>query len=382
MTTTNPRPPSDFSEPAADEPLASTLADAAAAEAAAAQADAAADDVAEASTLSLDPILATPTMAGIRDLARRIAATPGVPLLITGDPGTGAEELARHVHDIERGRPTGWIAVRCRGISEERLYALMVAAADELRAAAADGAGGPRTLFIDEIAHLGPTAQEQLVELLQRIRRDIGRADDDGDEPGLPRVVAATASDLRRAVRDRTFRSDLLDLLAVVEVRLPPLRERGRDIVPLAEAYLRATTQALARPAAALAPAARAKLTHHAWPGNCRELRAVIERAVVLEPEATIGPQAIVFADERPTRDRPVSLAEAFATASSERGRPLALREIEQLYIVWLLEHTRGNRTAASRILGISYPTMQKKILDYGIDFREIAARRMRSGGD
>jgi DNA-binding NtrC family response regulator len=95
-----------------------------------------------------------------------------------------------------------------------------------------------------------------------------------------------------------------------------------------------------------------------------------------------ISAQAIVFAEERPPRDRPVSLAEAFATASSERGRPLALREIEQLYIVWLLEQTRGNRTAASRILGISYPTMQKKILDYGIDFREIAARRMRPGND
>jgi DNA-binding NtrC family response regulator len=124
----------------------------------------------------------------------------------------------------------------------------------------------------------------------------------------------------------------------------------------------------------ALSEAARAKLIQHAWPGNCRELQAVIERALVIASGDTVDADAIVFTDGRAVvdhgRDQATALSVAFSNVRARRGRPATLGEIEQEYIRWLLEETHGNRTAASRMLGVSYPTIKKKIADYGIDLR------------
>jgi DNA-binding NtrC family response regulator len=323
----------------------------------------------------LHPFLASASMGAAVELARKVASTPGIPLLIEAEPGAGAEELAHYIHQRSPAPPGRFAAVHCRGVSVEQAEAELlrtVAAAGRSRGAARAGAGtGLGTLLVDEVAHLGHAAQAFLVTLFGD-----GHATPRG-RPGHAqptRVVAATSFDLRAMTEDRGFRSELLDLLSVVGVRLPPLRQRRDDIVVLAESLLATRASALGKPMRALSEAARAKLIQHAWPGNCRELQAVIERALVIASGDTVDADAIVFTDGRAVvdhgRDQATALSVAFSNVRARRGRPATLGEIEQEYIRWLLEETHGNRTAASRMLGVSYPTIKKKIADYGIDLR------------
>jgi DNA-binding NtrC family response regulator len=343
----------------------------------------------------LDPILATSSLAQVLDLAAKVAAVPGVPVLVYGEPGTGAEELARYIHRTAAPPAGEMVVVRCRGVSRERTHAQLIAAAGRPRSPAAPPAATPapastqtpapvaasaptaRTVFIEEVANLGVAAQGFLLTLLQSNRETMARQA--GAE--VIRVVASTAVDLHKMVGERTFLSDVLDQLAVVTIRLPALRERRQDIVPLAEQMIRTIARALQRPPPVFSPEAQNKLTQHSWPGNGYELRGVLERAMLVEAGDQLAASAIVLDESRDSMADAAGLFQAFSEVRSKRGRPATLDEIEQAYIVWLLEQTRGNRTAASRLLGISYPTMQKKIVDYRINFRAIASRRRREAG-
>jgi DNA-binding NtrC family response regulator len=176
-------------------------------------------------------------------------------------------------------------------------------------------------------------------------------------------------------VHNRAFRADLLNELSVLTLNLPPLRERKDDIIPLTEKWLAARAAVLGKTAKELSPAARDKLLDHDWPGNFRELQTVIERALIVEELPVIAAPSVIFADRPRVNDHMNAVADAFARFRSEQGRPLTLAQLECAYLVWLLELTGGNRTAASRLLGVSYPTIMKKIVDYRIDFNAIAAR-------
>jgi DNA-binding NtrC family response regulator len=305
------------------------------------------------------------------EMARKVAATRWFPLLIEGEPGVEAEDLARYVHELGPGPLGRFVSVRCRGVSVEHSHFELLGAVDD--ATRAGGAPeGWATLFVDEVADLGQSAQAYLGALLENQRPPRGP-----HAPSYPiRVVAATAFDLRGLTRDRSFRVDLLDRLSVVTIRLPALRDRREDILPLAERLVEARSHALGKPPRPLGDDARAKLMQHRWPGNCRELQAVLERAVVIESGDTIGAAAIVFSEGRAARERGTSLAHAFSGMRAQRGRPATLGEIEQAYIRWLLEETHGNRTAASRLLGVSYPTIRKKIADYRISLPARRGRR------
>ena len=176
--------------------------------------------------------------------------------------------------------------------------------------------------------------------------------------------------DLKSAVRQRLFRAGLLEQLSVMTIAIPPLRKRLPDIVRLARRYARDCGRAAGKEIAALSPEATAKLVDYPYPGNERELRAVIERAVIIERTSILGIDSVSFSTDDVTHD----LFPGYAPSrfAQEHGRPPTLSQIERAYISWMLKYTDGNRTAASRLLGISYPTIVKKMNDYGIDIREI----------
>jgi DNA-binding NtrC family response regulator len=324
------------------------------------------------------PSLESAQLVEVVGLARRVACSPATPVLIISEPGGGAEELARLIHDATPGAPhMQFVAVRCRGVAEDVIERDLFGERDARAAQAAPAVerARPGTLFIDEVSHLAETAQARLATFIDAEHR---RAPDGGSARQV-RVIAGTEVSLGHAVRERRFRSDLFEQLSVMKLRIPPLRERPQDILPLARKLLDGHAKRLGKDIRDLAPAAAAKLRDHVYPGNVRELDAIIERAVILESGDTLDAGSISFEDEAATGAL-TFLSVMVSRFSEEHGRPPKIVELERAYVVWLLERTRGNRTAVSRILGVSYPTIMKKIIDYGIDLESIVAAA-RSGG-
>jgi DNA-binding NtrC family response regulator len=317
------------------------------------------------------PSLESAHLAEVIELARRAAGNPAVPVLIVSEPGCGAEELARLIHDATPRPPpplrSRLVSVQCRDAAQATIARELFGKTD---GRAADSASPlerarPGTLFIDEVFQLPVAAQARLfafiVEEQERAAEKIPAA--------CVRVVAATAVSLERAVRDRTFRRDLHERLSPVTLHIPPLRERPQDILPLARKLLRACAKAARKDIHDLTPAAASKLEQHLYPGNIGELGSIIQRAVILETGAALDAGSIWF-DERSPAGARTFLSVMVSSFSRDRGRLPRVDEIERAYIIWLLEQTGGNRTAVARIVGVSYPTIMKKITDYDIDFR------------
>lgn len=317
----------------------------------------------------MSPELETPALSAATALARQLGATRGVPVLIAGERGAPAEELARLIH-VASGNtpPRNWVAVRCRGVPE-RVIEIELFGDAHSRAAGIQPAierTRPGTLFIESASDLGAAAQTQLESFIEGQRRQ-SEATTPPTEP--VRVIVAASVDLKSAVRQRLFRAGLFEQLSVMTIALPPLRTRLADIVRLARRYARDCGRAAGKEITALSAEATAKLVDYPYPGNERELRAVIERAVIIEPTSILGADSVSFS----TDDGAHELFPGYAPArlAQEHGRPPTLSQIERAYISWMLKYTDGNRTAASRLLGISYPTIVKKMNDYGIDLRE-----------
>jgi Nif-specific regulatory protein len=215
------------------------------------------------------------------------------------------------------------------------------------RVAEADGG----TLFLDEVGEVPLPTQAKLLRLLQE--RTFSPVGGTRPERVDARFVCATHRDLEKMVRDGTFREDLYYRLRVVEVRVPPLRERGHaDLDRLIDHFLFQFGRRHGRPGLQLTPAARARLHSWRWPGNVRELQHCIESAVVLAPADRIEPEALPV---------PLPVAEPapgdrFATGA----RPLG--EVERDYVAWVLEQCDGNKSEAARVLGIGRNTLARKL--------------------
>jgi DNA-binding NtrC family response regulator len=287
-------------------------------------------------------------------------------LLIVDEPGSPAEELARFVHESSEATRDGeWVVVRCRGIPAQAIEAELFGHARGGKPGVLGGASEGRsgTVFIDGITDLGPNAQVRLLAWLGSGR--------DGPARGSWRVIAAASTDLAAAVRERRFRADLLDRLAVAALQIPPLRDRPADIERLALAFLRESAWSIGKRIESLSDEAAGKLRAHGFPGNERELRSAMERAAILETGPSLSAGSLDLGGVAAWGDD-AFVSDVAARAFQERGRPATLAEVERAYIVWMLEHTHGNRTAAARLLGISYPTIAKKISDYRIDFQSL----------
>jgi transcriptional regulator with PAS, ATPase and Fis domain len=301
-----------------------------------------------------------------------LAATVPTTVLLTGETGTGKEEVARFIHRAGARAGGPFVAVNCGAIpealAESELFGHEKGAftgavmAREGRLEAADGG----TLFLDEVGELSAALQVKLLRVLQeRIFFRVGSATPRSLDV---RVIAATHRDLEAEVGHGRFREDLFYRLNVLRLHLPPLRERPEDVGPLADALAARLARALGRPDPGLDEGARALLRQASWPGNVRELGNVLERALVLRDPARRDP---ITAD---------ALAEAIGaggretTAPAGRTLPEKIAALEREQITSALRAAQGVKAHAAKLLGISRPTLDKKMADLGIEAG--AARR------
>jgi DNA-binding NtrC family response regulator len=323
------------------------------------------------------PIGGSPLFARVLKLAAAAARTTST-VLVTGESGTGKEEIARAIHRLSGRGP--FVALNCGAIPEalaeaelfghERGAFTGAVAAREGRIEAADGG----TLFLDEVGELPPPLQVKLLRVLQeRIYCRLGSTTPRSVDL---RVIAATHRDLEAEIAAGRFREDLYYRLNVIRIDIPPLRARAEDVAPLAAVLLARLARALGRPDPGLSSAALAALGRAPWPGNARQLANVLERALVLRDPAARGPlgaDEIADALGEPGRPAAVPLPAAAAplaapgTEAAEK-LPAQVASLERAAIFDALRAARGVKARAAKQLGISRPTLDKKMADLGID--------------
>jgi two-component system, response regulator FlrC len=315
-------------------------------------------------------------MAQVIKLAQQIAPSDAS-VLITGESGTGKEVLARYVHAKSNRARRPFISVNCAAIPESLLESELFGhergaftGAIARRIGKFEEASGG-TLLLDEISEMDVRLQAKLLRAIQE--RVIDRVG--GTRPVAVdiRIIATSNRNLADAARDGRFREDLLYRLNVVNLKIPPLRERPADVLELAHHFVRLYAQANGLPQRPLSAEARRQLVVDRWPGNVRELENTIHRAVLLCSGAEIGPDAIIAPDgARLDNPRLQSPAVAHATLAAEQvaralvGRTVA--DVERDLILETLKHCLGNRTHAANILGISIRTLRNKLNEYAAD--------------
>lgn len=293
-------------------------------------------------------------LGDIMSLVRRVADSPAT-VLVTGPSGSGKERVARALHDASKRKDKPFVAVNSAAIPEQLLESELFGytkgaftdARQDKKGLFAEAHGG--TLFLDEIGDLPLVLQAKILRVLEeRQVRPLGAT---RTAPIDVRVVAATHHDLRQAVAEGRFREDLFYRLAVIEIAIPPLRDRPEDIMPLAEHFLRkAAERAGLRIQGFSGAAARMLMAHH-WPGNVRELENAIERAVALANGEWISPDDLPAAVQKP------KAPDIFAGAAE---RMMTLEDVERAYVEHVLERFGGNKVRAAAALGISRRTIQR----------------------
>jgi len=307
-------------------------------------------------------------MRQVVDLARRVAKVDST-VLITGESGSGKERIARLVHDESTRAAGAFIAVNCGAITETLLESELFGHAR----GAFTGATGDRpglfeaanggTLLLDEVGEVSPGMQVKLLRALQE--REIRRVGENRSRRVDVRVVAATNRDLAHGVAGGAFRQDLYYRLKVVELHVPPLRERRDDVLPLARVLLADAALRMKRKISGLAPGAADQLLRHPWPGNVRELENAMERAVALARGSRVE-----------LEDLPEEIRHAFPTPVASRGTVRPLDEVEKDYILAALEVNGGNQTQTATQLRIGTATLYRKLKSYGSIGRKRAVRR------
>jgi DNA-binding NtrC family response regulator len=314
-----------------------------------------------------------PAMRAVIAMAEQVAPSEAS-ILITGESGSGKEIVARHVHQKSRRTSKPFISVNCAAIPENLLESELFGhekgaftGAVARRIGKFEEANGG-TLLLDEISEMDTRLQAKLLRAIQE--REIDRVG--GSQPVRVdiRILATSNRDLVQAVRDGTFREDLLYRLNVVNLRLPPLRERPGDILPMAEFFIRKYAAANGLSPRVLSAEARRRLLGHRWPGNVRELENAMHRAVLLASGDIIEEGAVRLPDGQPlgpsdagARAAQVAATTAEAISRSFVGQTVAA--MEQQLIIDTLEHCFGNRTHAANILGISIRTLRNKLKEY-----------------
>ncbi|HEX3920505.1 MAG TPA: sigma-54 dependent transcriptional regulator [Caulobacteraceae bacterium] len=313
-----------------------------------------------------------PATQAVITLADQIAPSEAS-ILITGESGVGKEVMAHYVHSKSRRAQRPFISVNCAAIPENLLESELFGhekgaftGAVARRIGKFEEASGG-TLLLDEISEMDARLQAKLLRALQE--REIDRVG--GGKPVKVdiRVIATTNRDLAQAVKEGVFREDLLYRLNVVNLRLPPLRERPGDVLALAEHFVRKYAKANAMPERALSSTARQRLLTHRWPGNVRELENAMHRAVLLASGPEIEEFAIRLPDGAPMPNSPATETARVASMAAEAvtrgfvGQTVAA--VEQQLIIDTLTHCLGNRTHAANILGISIRTLRNKLKEY-----------------
>jgi DNA-binding NtrC family response regulator len=299
---------------------------------------------------------------------QRVAQTEATVLLL-GESGTGKELFARAVHHLSNRRDKPFVAINCAAIPETLIENELFGHERGAFTGANDRRQGKfelaseGTVFLDEIGELPLAVQGKLLRAIEEkmVDRIGGRA----PVPVDVRVVAATNRDLKAAVDEGQFRGDLFFRLAVFPLEIPALRERGEDVVLLAQHFAVQIGRELRGREASLSDGALAKLRQHKWPGNVRELENAIERACILSD--TLLLEAKDFAVDSNTKASAESLNELDLSGTLSDVAHRALSVVERKKIISSLEANVGNKSRAAEDLGISYKTLLNKIKDYAL---------------
>jgi two-component system response regulator FlrC len=324
---------------------------------------------------SRDMIYRDEAMAAVVKLAQQIAGSDAS-VLITGESGTGKEVLARHLHARSTRAKKPFITVNCAAIPENLLESELFGhekgsftGAVGRRIGKFEEANGG-TLLLDEISEMDVRLQAKLLRAIQE--RVIDRVGGNRPVPVDIRIVATSNRNLTEAVREGKFREDLLFRLNVVNLKIPPLRQRPADIGELAQYFVKKYSAANGLAVRPLSAEARRALNTHRWPGNVRELENTLHRAVLLSTGPEIGVDGILSPDGmRLDQARGAGAAAHAAMAAEQVTRNLVGRtvaEVERDLILETLKHCLGNRTHAANILGISIRTLRNKLNEYAAD--------------
>jgi len=303
----------------------------------------------------------SPAILEVVKAIARVAQSP-TPVLIQGETGTGKELIAQTIHEQSAPREP-FVAINCAAmvptLLESELFghekgAFTGAVTRKMGKIQLAGAG---TLFLDEIGEMPLDLQAKLLRVLET--REYQRVGGLESLPLKARIVAATNRDLERMVRENRFREDLYFRLKVFVIHIPPLRERPEDIVPLCEYFLTRLNAELNKKVTRIPRRYLELFQAYPWPGNVRELYNILRRAVIHSPDE------VLLLDEgwlQPPSAPPRDLA-----SGTDPWIPESLEEVERRHIERVLRYTAGNYGRACEILGISRPTLRKKIHDYGL---------------
>src|SRR5436309_11904064 len=324
---------------------------------------------------SRDLVYRDDAMAKVIRLAQQIAGSDAS-VMITGESGTGKEVLARYVHSRSGRAKKPFISINCAAIPEHLLESELFGhekgaftGAIARRIGKFEEATGG-TLLLDEISEMDPRLQAKLLRAIQE--RVIDRVGGTRPVPVDIRILATSNRNLVEAVREGSFREDLLFRLNVVNLKIPPLRERPADVFELAQHFIKKYSDANGVARRALSAEARRALVLNRWPGNVRELENTLHRAVLLASGEEIGIEGIVTPDGvrlDQAKSPPAVMHAALAAETVTRalvGRTVA--DVERDLILETLKHCLGNRTHAANILGISIRTLRNKLNEYSTD--------------
>ena len=305
-------------------------------------------------------VAASPAAVRVLELAAKVAATPTT-VLITGESGTGKDQLARWIHEHSPRRDAPYLKIDCGSLPTELVESELFGHEKGAFTGAVERKLGrleiarSGTIVLDEVAALAPAIQSKLLRVLEERRFErLGGSETLRVDA---RLLALTNADLPRAVAAGRFREDLYFRLNVFTIHVPPLRERPTDVIALAEHLLERLATVHGRAAVEFESDVEAILTAYAWPGNARELKNAIERALVFGKGPKVSAQ-----------DLPDAVRAAASPGGSAAGQLRSLEEIEREAIRATLEATRFKLGRTAEILGINRKTLLEKRKKYGLD--------------
>jgi DNA-binding NtrC family response regulator len=312
---------------------------------------------------------AGPAMRKVFEMIQKVAETD-LTVLVRGESGTGKELVAQALHQRSPRKSRPFVAVNCAAISRELVESELFGhekgaftGADAKRVGRFEAADGG-TIFLDEIGDMPPETQAKVLRVLQE--RSLERVGSTKPVAVDVRVVAATHRDLEAEVKSGRFREDLYYRLRVVEIELPPLRERPEDIPALVDRFLVQVAERLGREKRRVSASALTSLARHPWPGNVRELRNVVEQAAVLAAGEGIEEEDLGLASAMASSARDVASAAAHAATFSDAKRR-ATEEFERDYLLRALRAHGGNISRTAEAIGMVRQSLQQKIRELGL---------------
>jgi len=322
-------------------------------------------------------------MIELMNFVQKVAASSATTVLIQGESGTGKDLIAKAIHYESTRQAKPFVAINCSAIPETLMEAELFGHergaftdAKQMKKGLFETADGG-SLFLDEIGELSPLLQAKLLRVLedQVIRRVGGTRDTQVDV----RVIAASNRDLEKAVREGQFRQDLYYRLAIIAIFISPLRERKEDILPLVEFFIEHYNRRFKKSVRGVTDETRRLLVSHNWPGNIRELRNAIERAMILEDEPLLRAVYLPFSVGQsggPTAfERTTSPNDSGTTLPDGRSLPrlyipqggTSLEEVEHTMVELAMRQANGNQTHAAKLLDISRDALRYKLKKFGL---------------